>query len=77
MTNEQKEKIKIITAYILMGFTIVLIFMSTLYLIDESDGHFAYLFNRGGEGGASNGLIYFGFIALSGSILMASINTKD
>ena len=66
----------------MIGFTFLIMLLSLVFLLMGENGywyeyHWKLMYYPGSEGGASNALIFFGFIVLSGSILMASINTKD
>jgi|AntRauTorckE6833_2_1112554.scaffolds.fasta_scaffold04185_2 hypothetical protein len=72
------EKAKMIIGYTLIGFSIIGMLVAFSYQFDWDWFKYDYkTFGRGDEGGASNSPIFYGLMAIAGSILLATVKNEE
>ncbi len=72
------EKTKMILGYTLIGFSVIGMLVALSYQFDWDWFKYDYkTFGRGDEGGASNSPIFYGLMAIAGSILLATVKTEE
>ena len=74
---ENLEKTKMILGYVLIGISLVGMFVAFSYQFDwDFFNRERSIFGRGDSGGASNSPIFYGLMAIAGAILLATVKKK-
>ena len=71
------EKTKMILGYILIGTSLIGMLVAFSHLFDWDLFRRDWIFGRGVEGGASNTPVFYGLMAISGAVLLATVKKDE